>query len=265
MHRTSTRPAPAGVVAALLLAATTTDASAQASASTVGPTPRIATAELNAGQTQLVVTGTGFASGIKVLVGLRDVTAQCQPPVQGGTRITCAFVPTQVRGTIRLAVVNPNRHFDSFAIATQTAGPKGDPGPAGPAGPAGPQGAVGPAGEPGPAGPQGLPGAVGRQGPAGPQGPQGPAGPALAASIERHIQTSIVPSAFETRLVVALCPRGVVVSGGCDAQFGFADATGFFPPEIAKNTARGSGWECLFRGGSGINMPVATTVLCLVQ
>lgn len=105
----------------------------------------------------------------------------------------------------------------------------------------------------------------GPAGPAGPAGAPGPAGVSLNATIERRIETGIVSSAFVNRLVVAECRRGVVISGGCDALFGFAAESSFFPPEIAKNTARGNGWACLFRGGTSINMPVATTVLCLVQ
>lgn len=259
MPHPTTRNATAGVVAALVVAASDAGSGARASQASTGPTPRIATASLNPSQTQLVVTGTGFASGAKVQVGLADISRQCQPPGQGGTRIVCAFLPGQVQGTIRLAVVNPNHRADSFAIVTPVPGAKGDPGPAGPAGPAGERGPAGAAGEPGPAGPQGP------QGPAGPRGLPGPAGATLNATIERRIETGVVSSAFVSRLVVADCRRGVVIAGGCDALFGFATDTGTLPPEIAKNTARGNGWECLFRGGTGINMPVATTVLCLVQ
>lgn len=136
----------------------------------------------------------------------------------------------------------------------------------GPPGPAGIAGAQGPAGPAGPQGPQGPQGAQGPQGPAGPQGPQGPAGPGgiRGGSFTSVLNTGVVPNGFEVQIVNATCPAGYsVVGGGCDAIFGSASVGGYVPPSIVKNTQLdGQTWQCLFQGGGGINMPVATTATC---
>jgi hypothetical protein len=124
----------------------------------------------------------------------------------------------------------------------------------GPQGPAGPQGA------------QGLPGTPGAQGPIGPLGPQGVAGPAGTpglSGVNQVLYTSTVSSGFSGQYTTVYCPAGqTVISGGCDAAFGYSNSVPYIPPTIVKATPSGNSYVCLFSGGSGINMPVAAVAVC---
>jgi hypothetical protein len=91
-------------------------------------------------------------------------------------------------------------------------GLQGDPGAQGPAGPAGPAGSPGPQGPQGPSGPQGPQGSQGPQGLQGPEGPQGPPGPGLA-DLEVIEELSDLNSS-NTKVLLALCPAGMVAVGG---------------------------------------------------
>jgi len=130
-------------------------------------------------------------------------------------------------------------------------------------GPRGQQGLQGPPGATGPQGPQGPRGLIGPAGPTGPQGLQGIPGPAGGLSNVRLVlRTATVPSAVQAVRVIAECPTGQrVLGGGCDALFGQDDIP-YFPPVIVKNLPGAAHWDCLFAGGTGSNMPVATTAIC---
>jgi hypothetical protein len=121
------------------------------------------------------------------------------------------------------------------------------PGPQGPQGPAGPQG---------PSGPQGLPG------PAGPAGPQGSPG---LSGVNQTVVPAVVSNGFSAIRTDAVCPAAnqVVIGGGCDAEFGTAIVAPYIPPSILKATPSGpNSYTCVFQGGSGLNMSVATTIIC---
>ncbi|MBL8216085.1 MAG: DNRLRE domain-containing protein [Bryobacterales bacterium] len=109
-------------------------------------------------------------------------------------------------------------------------------------------------------------------GPAGPQGPVGPRGfngapgapgaPGLSG-VQLVLVRGQVSSGFSNLSLSAACPSGKrVISGGCDALFGFVNVQGYTPPAIVKAVPEGNGYTCLFSGGTGINMQVATTVVC---
>lgn len=167
------------------------------------------------------------------------------------------------------------------------AGPAGPQGPQGPAGAQGPVGPTGPQGSPGPAGSQGtqgltgpqgipglggapgaqgLPGAQGAPGPVGPPGPQGATGPAGTpglSGVNEVLYTTTVSSGFSGQYSTVYCPAGqTVISGGCDAAFGYSTSVPYIPPTIVKATPSGNSYVCLFSGGSGINMPVAAVAVC---
>lgn len=135
----------------------------------------------------------------------------------------------------------------------------------GAAGPRGPQGLQGPPGATGPQGQQGPQGVTGPAGPAGPRGIQGIPGPAGGLkNVRLVLSTGVLPTGFQNLRLDTECPAGqIVVSGGCDAEFGIARNPGYFPPRIDKNTpASPTSWACLFVGGSATNMAVATTAIC---
>jgi hypothetical protein len=140
---------------------------------------------------------------------------------------------------------------------------------AGPAGAQGPQGSPGPQGPQGPAGPQGVPGLTGPQGssgpigPPGPRGSTGPAGTPGLSGVNQVLYTATVSSGFSGQYTTVYCPAGqVVISGGCDAAFGYSASVPYIPPTIMKSTPSGNSYVCLFSGGSGINMPVAAVAVC---
>lgn len=114
---------------------------------------------------------------------------------------------------------------------------------AGPAGPQGPQGPTGFTGAPGLTGPQGSPGVSG---------------------LQYVTVTGSVSSGFTNLSLPASCPAGKrVIGGGCDAAFGSVNVPGYTPPGIVKNTIlNNSAYVCLFNGGTGLNMSVATTAVC---
>lgn len=151
---------------------------------------------------------------------------------------------------------------DFFDLTVGAVGPqgvkgdKGDKGDTGPQGIPGTPGAKGDTGARGATGPQGVPGLQGVQGPAGPQGGTG--------SFTTVLSVGSKSSGFSDRSQPANCPAGFsVIGGGCDAVFGSEFTPAFIPPGIFKNTKLNAGtWVCLFSGGSGINMPVATTAIC---
>jgi len=139
----------------------------------------------------------------------------------------------------------------------------------GPQGPAGPQGAQGLTGAQGPAGPQGTAGLNGAQGPQGPigtpglQGATGPAGTPGLSGVNQVLYTSTVSDAFSGQYTTVYCPAGqVVISGGCDAAYGYSTSVPYIPPSIIKATPSGNTYVCLFSGGGGINMPVAAVAVC---
>jgi hypothetical protein len=142
-------------------------------------------------------------------------------------------------------------------------------GVAGPAGAQGPQGSTGPQGPQGPAGPQGVPGLTGPQGtpgpsgPPGPQGAQGPGGTPGLSGVNQVLFTTTVADAFSGQYTTVYCPAGqTVISGGCDAAFGYSTSVPYIPPTIVKSTPSGNSYVCLFSGGGGINMPVAAVAVC---
>jgi hypothetical protein len=149
---------------------------------------------------------------------------------------------------------------------TGAQGPQGPSGPAGPQGAPGLTGAQGVPGSPGAQGPQGLPGPQGSPGaigPPGPQGAQGPGGTPGLSGLNQVLLTATVPNAFSSQYTTAYCPAGqTVISGGCDAAFGYSNPVPYVPPTIVKSTPSGNSYVCLFSGGGGINMPVAAVAVC---
>ena len=152
---------------------------------------------------------------------------------------------------------------------TSGTGPQGPQGPQGPAGPQGPQGLTGPQGPQGltgSQGAQGLPGTPGAAGPIGPPGPQGATGSAGSpglSGLNQVLYTTTVSSGFSGQYTTVYCPAGqTVISGGCDAAFGYSASVPYIPPTIVKATPSGNSYVCLFSGGSGINMPVAAVAVC---
>jgi hypothetical protein len=142
-------------------------------------------------------------------------------------------------------------------------------GVAGPAGAQGAQGLTGPQGvpgSPGAQGPQGLPGpqgSAGAIGPPGPQGAQGPGGTPGLSGVNQVLFTATVADAFSGQYTTVYCPAGqTVISGGCDAAFGYSNSVPYIAPTIVKSTPSGNSYVCLFSGGSGINMPVAAVAVC---
>jgi hypothetical protein len=142
-------------------------------------------------------------------------------------------------------------------------------GVAGPEGAQGAQGLTGPQGvpgSPGAQGPQGLPGpqgSAGAIGPPGPQGAQGPGGTPGLSGVNQVLFTATVADAFSGQYTTVYCPAGqTVISGGCDAAFGYSNSVPYIAPTIVKSTPSGNSYVCLFSGGSGINMPVAAVAVC---
>lgn len=119
-------------------------------------------------------------------------------------------------------------------------------------------GSAGPAGPPGPQGPQGPAGLRGFTGLTGAQGAPGISG------LQLVLVRGTVSSGFSNLSLPATCPGGKrVISGGCDAVFGSVNLTNYTPPAIVKATpADAATYVCLFNGGTGLNMPVATTAVC---
>ena len=137
------------------------------------------------------------------------------------------------------------------------AGPAGAQGPQGPAGAQGPVGLTGPQGPPGPAGAQGT------QGLTGPQGIPGPGGTPGLSGVNEVLFTTTVADAFSGQYATVYCPAGqTVISGGCDAAYGYSTSVPYIPPTIVKATPSGNSYVCLFSGGGGINMPVAAVAVC---
>jgi hypothetical protein len=152
---------------------------------------------------------------------------------------------------------------------TSGTGPQGPQGPQGPAGPQGPQGLTGPQGPQGLTGSQGAqglpgtPGAAGLIGPPGPQGATGSAGSPGLSGLNQVLYTTTVSSGFSGQYTTVYCPAGqTVISGGCDAAFGYSASVPYIPPTIVKATPSGNSYVCLFSGGGGINMPVAAVAVC---
>lgn len=147
-----------------------------------------------------------------------------------------------------------------------TQGPMGLTGPQGPQGPSGPAGPQGVPGSPGAQGPQGLPGPQGSPGaigPPGPQGAQGPGGTPGLSGVNQVLFTATVADAFSGQYTTVYCPAGqTVISGGCDAAFGYSNSVPYIAPTIVKSTPSGNSYVCLFSGGGGINMPVAAVAVC---
>ncbi len=118
----------------------------------------------------------------------------------------------------------------------------------------------------GPQGPQGLPGTPGAPGPIGPPGPQGATGPVGSpglSGVNQVLYTSTVSSGFSGQYTTVYCPAGqTVISGGCDAAFGYSTSVPYIPPTIVKATPSGNSYVCLFSGSTGINMPVAAVAVC---
>jgi hypothetical protein len=82
--------------------------------------------------------------------------------------------------------------------------------------------------------------------------------------VNQVLNTSILSSGFSQISLTATClGNQVVIGGGCDALFGSA-AIGFtVPPTIYKSTPSGPNtYNCLFNGGTGLNMPVAAVAIC---
>jgi hypothetical protein len=126
----------------------------------------------------------------------------------------------------------------------------------------GPQGPVGPQG---PQGPQGPPGQQGPQGPRGGAGPQGPPGAPGISGLQIVVTTGTVGSAFTQLRLVATCPPGKrLTGGGCDAVFGSTNLPATLVPQIHKAVPSQTAYECLFSGGTGLNMPVAASAVCAV-
>jgi hypothetical protein len=124
-------------------------------------------------------------------------------------------------------------------------------GVAGPAGAQGPQGLTGPQGAPGPIGPPG------------PQGAQGPGGTPGLSGLNQVLYTTTVADAFSGQYTTVYCPAGqTVISGGCDAAYGYSTSVPYIAPTIVKATPSGNSYVCLFSGGGGINMPVAAVAVC---
>ena len=205
-------------------------------------------AQLNTTQTQLIIHGQDFAPGGRVIVGWQEITAQCRVTDAAHSTIACAFSPTGFRGTLRLTIYDATGKSDVFGLTMPTPGP---------AGPTGPPGAPGRQGEQGP---------QGWQGPQGNPGPAGPVGPAFS-HVQLILATGIIPSGLSFSTLVAACPgRQILVSGGCDTLFGAIDpnAVSYIQPAITKSTQiSANAYECQFRGGSGFDMPVAATGLCV--
>lgn len=133
----------------------------------------------DAAKKQLVIGGSGFASGVRVV--LNSVALKVVAVKHGEIRVER---PAVEPGSYRLYVV-PRRGLTRGFIAALggLGGGDGVPGPQGPMGPMGPLGLPGMPGAPGAMGPVGPAGAMGPQGPQGAQGVAGPAGPAGGAVV----------------------------------------------------------------------------------
>ena len=157
----------------------------------------------------------------------------------------------------------------TFSSGTGPQGPQGPAGPQGPqglTGPQGPQGLTGTPGAQGVTGPQGAQGPIGPPGPLGPTGLTGATGPAGTpglSGVNQVLYTTTVSSGFSGQYATVYCPAGqTVISGGCDAAFGYSTSVPYIPPTIVKATPSGNSYVCLFSGGGGINMPVAAVAVC---
>ena len=154
-------------------------AKAAAAQSAVAQEFRVTSTRQDPATGQLVVVGTGFRSGVEVVLNggrLRVLSLS-------GHEIRTEL-PTLLPGSYRLEVEQRRGGTQHFVVTlgigagtgTGVPGPPGPPGPIGPQGLMGPQGPAGAQGLRGLAGPAGANGAAGLPGPAGPAGVAGPAG-----------------------------------------------------------------------------------------
>ena len=146
------------VEAAVVLALTVMAAQAAAAP------PIIASAELGAGGTTLVLAGVNFelaptdiedpGAGAQAPPGVSLALTPLPVTASSATSVTATLPATLAAGTYLVVLTRSDREMAVSYLTTRAVGPQGSPGVAGPAGPAGRKG---------------LPGAVGPAGPAGPE------------------------------------------------------------------------------------------------